>query len=206
MFGIEREKKICIDPGHGGARDGARYGKVEEDDLNLQVALYLYYELKLSDYLPILTREKDQELAGTLNEDLKARVFLANQEQADLFISIHCDAFHKESAKGQTIHIHPSASDDTRHFAYMLDGCLRTVVPDRHHRGVRESNFYVLRKTAMPSVLVECEFLSNPESRKWIHEPENLRSIAIGIEFAVEKFFTSPMTIKNIEFSEGEEG
>lgn len=56
---------------------------------------------------------------------------------------------------------------------------------DHVNRGVKSSNFYVLRKTRMPAVLVECEFLSNPKTRKFLREPENqlglARAIAKGV-------------------------
>ena len=188
---MDPEKKVCIDPGHGGSRDGASYDWAEEDDLNLQVAYYLDYELRLRGLRTVLTRDRDVQLGPTLQQDLQARCALANSEKADLFISLHFDAFDQETVRGQTLHICPGASDRTRHFAYILDGCLRKAVPDRKHRGVHESDFYVLKKTSMPAVLVECEFLSSPDSRKWIHEPENLRAVAVGIADAVDQFFTS---------------
>jgi N-acetylmuramoyl-L-alanine amidase len=53
--------------------------------------------------------------------------------------------------------------------------------PGHTDRGVKLSNFYVLRHTKMPAILIECEFISNPEMRKFLHEPENQFAIANAI-------------------------
>ena len=79
--------KICIDPGHGGSKDGAvgAYG-TKEKDINLSVALYMAMALRAKDIDCILTRDKDKDLS------LKERCAIANEAEVDLFISLHCNA------------------------------------------------------------------------------------------------------------------
>ena len=61
---FNRELRICIDPGHGGLDNGATWGCVEEDDINLSVSFYLQYELQLAGFQNIeMTREKDVYVA-----------------------------------------------------------------------------------------------------------------------------------------------
>lgn len=92
-------RKIVLDAGHGGKDPGnlgtTRY-ETTEKDITLSVTLKLgkYLEELLPDVEVIYTRKDDSY--PTLND----RVELANKEKADLFISIHCDAFTKSSAKG----------------------------------------------------------------------------------------------------------
>ena len=106
-------KKIVIDPGHGGKDPGnggtARYS-ISEKDVVLQVSLMLgkYLESEFSDVEIIYTRKTDTFVK------LSERTRIANEEKADLFISIHCDAFHDESVHGSSTYVmgmHKNASN-----------------------------------------------------------------------------------------------
>ncbi len=116
---------------------------------------------------------------------LIARTYLANRIRADMFVSIHCDAFHKTTAKGMSVHVHPESSDAAVDLAASITAKMSDRFPDHRNRGVKASNFHVLRETNMPAVLIECEFISNTETRKFLREPENqlglARAIAEGI-------------------------
>jgi len=175
-------KTIVIDPGHGGEDNGAAYGFVEEDDTNLSIAYLLRAELVQCGCNVLLTREKDVAVS------LRARCNFANEQNAGLFVSIHCDAFHQESASGMSVHIHPECGEITRTVAERIRLMLMMDFPGHTQRGIRQSNFSVLRHTKMPAVLIECEFLSNAETRDFLHEPENqlalARTIAKGIRLA----------------------
>ena len=174
------KKRIMIDPGHGGDKDnGAVYGFVEEDDTNLAIGYLLRCELQRKGHTVIMTRVKDEEVL------LSDRTIFANEMQVDLFVSIHCDAYHKDTAQGMTVHVSLNGSKTSRKVAYNIQEALSDRFPKHRNRGMKESNFQVLRETKMPAVLVECEFLSNEETRKFLHEPENqlalARAIATGI-------------------------
>ncbi len=109
---------------------------------------------------------------------LIARTNFANEMNADLFVSIHCDAFHNTTSNGMSVHVHPECSLATNDIAKRICMMLAERFPDHRNRGVKESNFHVLRETKMPAVLVECEFLSNPEARRFLREPENQLGLA----------------------------
>lgn len=188
MMTMDPEKVVCIDPGHGGKRDGAKYKMLAEDDLNLQIGYTVYDALRLAGIPTFMTRQLDIELGPTLQKDLRYRVDLANKGGANLYVSIHCDAFHDTTADGMSIHIHPGASKITRLYAEMLSSGLQHFFPKRRHRGIKESDFYVLRHTKMPAVLIECEFLSNPKVQEWLREPSSLRDIALTIATVTEEF------------------
>lgn len=180
---MEGQSVIEIDPGHGGDDNGAAYGYMEEDDTNLSIAYLLRCELKQRGYEVYMTRERDMRVL------LSERTATANNRSANLFVSIHCDAFHKETAQGMSVHIHPNCSKQSRKTAQSILTALVDKFPNHRNRGIRESDFYVLRMTKMPAVLIECEFLSNPETRRFLKEPENqldlAKAIANGIENAI---------------------
>lgn len=168
-------KTIVVDPGHGGDDNGAVWGHAEEDDINLNVSFHLRCELEKHGNMVIMTRTKDKYIS------LAERVEIANKAKADYFISIHCDAFHKITAKGMSVHVHPNHSDEAFNLANWIRITMATEFKDHVSRGVKKSNFYVLRETKMPAILVECEFLSNPETRNFLREPENQLALARAI-------------------------
>ena len=176
---MKKPPLIVIDPGHGGKDNGAVWGYTEEDDTNLSIAYLLRCELKQRGYEVYMTRERDIQVL------LSERTAFANNRSADLFVSIHCDAFHKETAQGMSVHIHLNCSKQSKRIARSVLIALVDMFPDHRNRGIKQSNFYVLGRTKMPAILCECEFLSNPETRKFLKEPENqldlARAIAKGI-------------------------
>lgn len=163
--------RIWIDPGHGGPDDGAEYRYHHEDDYNLAIAFYLDYELRLKGLHTKMSRERDEAVS------LAGRVQLATLFEADVFISIHCDAWHKQTANGFSTHVY--------RLPHVLGGYIHKSLQDRllghSDRGLQASNFYVLRETPMPAVLVECEFITNPETAAFLKEAENQRLIARAI-------------------------
>lgn len=167
----------------GGIDNGASYGFIDEDDVNLAIGFYLDYELRLANVETVLTRGKDEYIS------LYQRSALANIEGPDLFISIHCDAFHKETASGMSIHVSPKASLRTHMAAVQVEKQLKTQFPDHLYRGIKQSNFHVLRETKAPALLIECEFLSNPTARDFLKEPENQRRMARALKTGIVNYF-----------------
>jgi len=177
--GMNTIKKICIDPGHGGDDNGAAWGHAEEDDINLSVAYLLRCELEKRGVDVVMTREADVYVA------LADRCMIANKAHSDYFVSIHCDAFHKETASGISTHVFRGASDVSMALAERVQGAMLKRFPGHLNRGVKLAGFCVLRHTLMPAVLVECEFISNPDTRKFLREPENQLAIARAIAGAI---------------------
>lgn len=174
---------ICVDPGHGGIDNGAMYGYVEEDDTNLSIAFLLRCCLEKYDFEVYMTRDTD------IYVTLQNRCELANTMGADLFMSLHCDAFHNETVKGISTHVYRYATDRSRKIADEVQKSLIKRFPEHSNRGVKEAGFYVLKHTKMPAMLVECEFLSNPDTRNFLHEPENQFAIANVIADAIKTHY-----------------
>lgn len=180
--------KIFIDPGHGGNDNGAAWGEkydyVEEDDLNLIISFLLNYELLLAGLTTRLSREED------IFVSLADRSQQANAWGADIFVSIHADAFHRETAKGITTHIYPQCTPDTQILATWVQSELLKRFIEHSNRGIKKSNFHVLRQTRMPAILIETEFISNPETRRFLKEPANQRELARAIGRGIKRYFT----------------
>jgi N-acetylmuramoyl-L-alanine amidase len=182
-------KKVFIDPGHGGEDNGAawgeRYDYLEEDDLNLIISFLLRYELLLTGFETRLSREEDVSIS------LSERTQMANTWGADLYVSIHADAFHNETARGISTHIHPHCSPTTKLLATWVQSELTKRFPDHINRGIKRSDFHVLRETMMPAVLIECEFISNPSTRRFLKEPANQIGLAGAIGRGINSYVKS---------------
>ncbi|MEZ4386582.1 MAG: N-acetylmuramoyl-L-alanine amidase [Candidatus Krumholzibacteriia bacterium] len=100
-------RTVVIDPGHGGADPGvAGLGGLIEKDVNLGVALALRDELRRRGFAVVLTRDQDRNLS------LAERAEIANAANGDLFISLHCNGWFNEGARGlETYFLSPAKSD-----------------------------------------------------------------------------------------------
>ena len=140
----------------------------------------------------ILTRSTDViAAAGTYSElsDLQARTKIANDQQADLFISLHNDSFSNPAAGGTTTYYSSASSvaGQSKAFADSLQGELVKVITIAN-RGVKDAGFYVIKNTKMPAVLVEVGFISNPVEEQLLGSPDFQSKAALGIYRGILKF------------------
>ncbi len=143
---------IVLDAGHGGKDSGAICNGIQEKDLNLKVALQMEKILQANGYSVVMTRREDKYLT------LEERVAVAHASQADLFVSVHANAARNQSAHGVEVFHHHSASHQSVNLARHVSSRLGDLA---RNRGVKSADFYVLRKTKMPAILVEVGFLTN---------------------------------------------
>lgn len=177
---------IVIDPGHGGSDPGAinrRLG-LREKDVTLDVSLRLRDELVRRGWRVYLTREDDRDLTWAHSPDaleLGARVAVANQRGADLFVSIHCNSNVSSTYNGTSIHWFKS--EDLPLARALAGALLRGGFTDR---GPVRNRFFVLRHTQMPAVLVETAFISNPIDASRLADPITRQRMAEGLADALE--------------------
>ncbi|QIR41926.1 N-acetylmuramoyl-L-alanine amidase (plasmid) [Tolypothrix sp. PCC 7910] len=173
--------KICIDPGHGGTDPGA-IGKepfiLNEKDVTLSISLFLKKELEEKGHTVILTRDKDVTVS------LADRARIANHNNADIFISIHCNSSDNNDAEGIETWIFPGSTVG-RKLADPVQKSLVNNFSNHKNRGIREKSFQVLRETNMPAILVECEFISNPNKLKLLSNKDHQEKIAKAITSAI---------------------
>lgn len=183
-------RKIVLDPGHGGKFPGAiGPAGTKEKDVVLNVCLQLQQDLVELGAEVRMTRSTDTEVlpGGGLREDLKARVDFANAWPADLFISVHANAAENTSATGtETFHAR-QASDRSKALAKLVQDAMIAEVGLKN-RGVKASDFYVIRNTTMPGILVETGFLSNAQEEKKLADPGVQRQFATAIANGVKSY------------------
>jgi len=187
-----------IDPGHGGRFPGAiGPAGTQEKDVVLEVSKILEADLIEMGAEVRMTRSSDVEVApgGSLRDDLKARVDLANQWPADLFISVHANSAENSAAKGtETFHA-IKASDRSKTLAKLLQ---KSMIDDLAltDRGVKASNFYVIKNTKMPASLVELGFLSNPGEEQILADPAMQKRFGHALSKGVADYFAVEAHVK----------
>lgn len=158
---------IVIDPGHGGADPGkVGVNGVLEKDINLQMAFLLKERLEEEGFYVVMTRESDQSLhsensGSSKVEDLQNRIRLMAQEEPVLAVSIHQNSYTQESVCGaQTFYY--ETSEEGRRLAECIQEQLIIAADDGNHRQIKgNTSYFLLKKTPVTTVIVECGFLSN---------------------------------------------
>ena len=187
-------RTIPIDPGHGGSDSGAIGPTgIMEKSITLRVSRELKRLLEAEGATVILTRTGDTEVStkganATSVEELEARCEVANRAHADIFLSIHADAFTNREVKGTTAYYYTQGSKQSK----LLADCVRTALIDAIgtlDRGTQTSNFYVVKHTDMPAILVEISFISNPDEEKMMNSEEGIKKIAQGIADGIADYF-----------------
>lgn len=153
VFAASGPHTIVIDAGHGGIDLGGIPGqRVAEKTMALDVAQRVAKKLRAADYRVVMTRDTDVFVP------LSSRVAIANSQRDAEFVCIHFNSATRSGANGIETYYYRSDS------ARLAAAIHRQVVggTETDNRGIRRRGFYVLRRTSIPSVLVECGFLTNP--------------------------------------------
>ncbi len=189
-------KTVVVDPGHGSPDPGAKgpSGTLEKDN-NLAIAQFLGEELKTAGAKVVLSRTDDNSPANTAGTvyteraDLQKRVDIANENNADLFISIHNDSW--QTAHGTTTFY---SSENPSYSSYKLAQLIQSQLTREigtQNLGVKDSRLYVLRNNTMPAVLVEVAFISYPTEEKLLADDAFRKKAAHGISQGVLQFIRS---------------
>ncbi|NOU72702.1 N-acetylmuramoyl-L-alanine amidase [Paenibacillus sp. LMG 31458] len=167
-------KTIVIDAGHGGKDVGATgQTGIHEKDLTVQTALNIKQELaEKTGANIVLTREQDEFLT------LAERVEIAENHAADLFISIHFDAFTSNDVAGITTYYNKPAD---RQLATMIHDKIFEQNIDTRDRGVSQGDYFVLRENKNPSLLLELGYISNQADEQRIQTQDFQNKAAAAI-------------------------
>lgn len=184
------EATIVLDAGHGGWDPGktGTTGK-NEKELNLAVVEKLADYLEMGGAKVILTREKDDALGAGKKVDMAERKRIANESDADILVSIHQNAFPSARAKGAQVFYHNS-SGNGKMLAECVQENLRSRVDGSNTRQAKENkDYYILRTTEIPAVIVECGFLSNAEEERMLNDAAYQEKLAWAIYCGILDYF-----------------
>ena len=181
---------IVIDAGHGGSDKGAvGPNRLTEKEVTLAVALKTERLLKDAGAEVIMTRRTDIDVAAPGVPDsteLRARVNKA-PSNAEIFISIHCNAFTNPKSNGMETFYYNGSSQSKR-LATLLNEELLNY-GGLNNRGVKSANFYVIKYSNCPASLIELAFITNYEEERLLASEEYQDRLAQAITVAIDRFF-----------------
>ena len=184
-----KKRTVVVDAGHGGP-DGGKTGvngKLEKE-LNLIIAEKVKKLLEEEGIAVIMTREEDGWLAETRIGDLKERVRIMNESKADLAVSIHQNSYHEESVFGAQVFYY-TTSGEGKAAAEILQNELLEIDPENKKREKANNTYYILKKTEVPTVIVECGFLSNHKEAEKLSDEAYQGKIAEAVVKGIKSFF-----------------
>lgn len=186
--------KIVIDAGHGGEDGGAEVDDVLEKDINLCISANLADMLRLSGYPVTQVRSTDaavySEGSDTLREkkvsDLQNRVALFNSDESNIVVSIHQNKFENSKYSGTQL-FYSDNHADSRNLAESIRTAVVMLLQNDNTRELKKGgeDIYILDKTAVPAVIVECGFLSNDEERAKLTDAEYQKMMSYAITMGV---------------------
>lgn len=189
---------VIIDAGHGG-RDPGASGEMglKEKDVNLEIAKRLKRYIEEGGGVAVMIREEDNGLysidsPNKKREDMINRKEIIKESNADILISIHLNSFPESRYYGAQVFYYQD-SKTSRYLARIMQEELKRVL-DRNNDRVEKStkDYFILKDNAIPSILIECGFLSNPDEERLLGVPEYQEKAAWSIYIGILRFFVEP--------------
>jgi len=194
------EKKnitIVIDSGHGGIDPGkiASDGTLEKD-INLAIALKLQKYLEASDIKTIMTRTTDSGLyeesdSNKKIQDMKNRIEIMNHPEVDLVISIHQNSYSNSSVKGAQVFYYNTSKHGKRLAEHLQNRLILDIDPQNHRKAKANTNYYILKNTKIPTVIVECGFLSNASETQKLKSDVYQEALAWSLHLGILEYLNT---------------
>ena len=195
------ESTIIIDAGHGGVDGGAVAADgTNEKDINLAIALEINSCLTNAGYKTVMIRDGDysihDESADTIRSkkvtDLKNRLEIIENTENAIFVSVHQNYFSESKYNGAQVFYSPNNSE-SRLLADCIQKCIVNELQPENNRQIKQSDssIFLLYKSSVPSVMVECGFLSNPEEAEKLKNEEYRKKMAEAVCCGIIKYLES---------------
>ena len=191
--------KVFIDPGNGGVDQGASgQMNIGEAPINLAISEKLMAFLEASGVDVEMTRYDDRglysELTGTIrekkNEDLKNRVQLINNSNADLVVSIHLNSFPQKQYYGAHVFYQKKHEIATKLAADIIQDSMKNILDKNNNRVPQiKRDIKIMDDTSVPVILIECGFLSNNDEESRLVTSEYQEKAAWAIYAGLLKYF-----------------
>jgi len=187
---------ILVDPGHGGYDGGARArdSGTWEKHINLAVALEVEKTLTARGASVVMTRREDEDLCTDSRpanktmkrEDMENRIGMAEQAHADMVLSIHMNEYRNRSQSGPQVFYRAGCDSGRLLAGCMQESLIRTLEPKKE-RSALSGDYFILRLD-VPSVLIECGFISNSAEEKLLLTPSYQAQLAQAIADGAQEY------------------
>ena len=186
-----KDKIITLDPGHGGSDPGAIGASgLKEKQITLEISMRVKELLEKEGAKVYMTRTTDKDVYAANASDraeLQARVNVAEKHNSDLFLSLHINSSVNKSVGGFSSYYYPKTDNDLKIAKAIQDKFAKNFGVD--NLGVRQANFYVVKRCSMPATLLEMCFISNPKEEKLMKSKWFQKKTARLIVEGVKNYF-----------------
>ena len=188
-FKLSDKTQVILDAGHGGIDVGKTGVNGEkEKDINLEISKKIKRFLFDSNVTVKMTREGDERVADSQREDLKARTDIMNGG-ALLAVSIHQNSYRDPAVSGAQVFYYTD-SEEGRTAAGMIQAELNALAPDNEKEIRANDSYYILKNTRIPTVIVECGFLSSYTEAEKLADDEYQNRIAEAVSEGILQYIT----------------
>ena len=173
-----KQAQVILDAGHGGSDPGKiGLNNLLEKDINLAIT---------EKVKKCLEKEKITGDGSKKTEDMQARVKMINETKPVLTVSIHQNSYEDPEIHGAQVFYY-SHSREGEAVAKILQESLQEIDPENHRQAKANETYYLLRRTKVPTVIVECGFLTNPEEAEKLSGEEYQEQVAEAVAKGIAK-------------------
>jgi N-acetylmuramoyl-L-alanine amidase len=193
---IPQVKTIMIDPGHGGNDPGTSKNGLVEKDIAFTISKKLKTKLEQLGYNILMTRDGDTPNykptnveGSTVRKDLDGRITYAKENNAILFVSIHVNSLPEDPGEnGSIVYYYPNL-EQSKNYTTNVQEMLNNIQMNdiiRKKQNIRIEDFYVIKYSEMPSMLIETGFITSSKDRKLLVQDIFVDKLATAISQGID--------------------
>ena len=180
---------------------GGTVENTSEADINLKITLKVQKLLEQAGATVILTRSDEngiydldkKSLRQKKNSDIKNRVKIGNEAEADIFVSIHLNKIPQSEYWGWQTFFKKGNEQSKKLAQSLQSGLNQTIDKENKRESLKIENVYIIEHVEIPTAIVECGFLSNPEEKALLEQEEYQGKLAWGIYVGIMDYFLEPI-------------
>lgn len=192
---VEKDRQcVVIDAGHGGIDPGkVGINGVNEKDINLQIAMLVKKYLEAAGVDVVMTRETDEGLndpnaSNKKVQDMKRRIALIDETAPDVTVSIHQNSYPEEYVHGAQVFYYDNSTQGRKLAESIQSQLVEKADPENTRQIKANDSYYLLKKTGIPIVIVECGFLSNSAEAEKLCSGEYQDRVAWAIHMGILRY------------------
>lgn len=200
-------KTIIIDAGHGIPDEGAvGFYATSEQAINLSITLKLQKLIEQSGAKVLLTRSDENGIYSTDSasiknkkvSDIKNRVKIGNESSADIFVSLHLNKFPPSGVYRGWQTFYQNGNERSHRLSDNIQTCINKNIDFENNRVPHPiSGVYIMDKVEIPTIIVECGFLSNQEETALLKTEAYQNKLAWGIFVGIQNYFEQEEKVSN---------
>lgn len=193
---LQAEEKICVvlDAGHGGFDPGKiGVNGQKEAEINLAITEKVKTYLEANDIKVIMTRETDEGLYdenadNKKVQDMKRRIEIIEEHAPVAAVSIHQNSYTEEYVNGAQVFYYADSKEGEALAELLQESLKENLNPQNHRQKKANNSYYLLKKTQIPTVIVECGFLSNYKEAALLESEEYQDKLAWAIHMGILQY------------------